>query len=79
MLKIENRYSIIHIMKSSRISSISWFEYCLPVGAWALFELRKAPFYFPAIIEPIIGKIAGSNIVFPRHYDKTRTPLISDD
>jgi hypothetical protein len=47
------------------------------VGAWALFELREAPFYFPAIIEPIIGKIAGSNTVFPQHHDKTRTSFIT--
>jgi len=70
---LEYFYIVIQIMKSSRISSISWFEYCLPVGAWALFELRKALFYFPTIIEPIICKIVGSNTVFPGHHYKTRT------
>ncbi len=33
-------------MKSSRISSTNWFDNCTPGGAWALFELREAPFLF---------------------------------
>ncbi len=32
-------------MKSSRISSTNWFDNCPTGGAWALFELREAPFY----------------------------------
>jgi len=53
-------------MKSSRISSTTWFEYCLPGGAWALFELREAPFYyFPVIIVAITDKIFSSITVFP--------------